>query len=100
MLNNNKGSPVRIRWKAVEGPLFYEAAKNQLAADILSRKKGILVTQDQASFVNVFAKGGKAKRILQALEILTPDGILIYRDLASALTFDKISPYSWEKIKR
>jgi hypothetical protein len=95
---NNKGSSVRIRWKAIEGPIFYDAARVQLGVDVLSlREKGILVPQDKVSVVDVSAIGALAKRILQVLDILTPDGVLIYRDLAPAFTFDKISPYGWVK---
>ncbi len=94
----NKGSSVRIRWKAIEGPHFYRAANAQLGTDISTVMiTGLLVQRQKTSRVEVFAEGIKAKRILQVLEILTPDGVLIYRDLAPAFTFDEIASYNWAK---
>jgi hypothetical protein len=94
---SNYGSPVRLRWRSIEGPIFYEAARRQLDPGIFIEDRGFLLMQDKALEVNVLWGSAKAKRVLQTLEISTLEGVLIYRDLAPAFTFDKIPSYDWAK---
>lgn len=94
---SNKGSPVRVKWRSIEGPVFIDAAFKQLDPATFTKEKGILLMYDKALEVKVLKAGVKAKRVLQVLEISTPDGILVYRDLATAFTFDMIDSYRWKK---
>lgn len=89
----NAGSPVRIKWKAIQGPEFDKAAIRQLSAAKYSNERGLALASRETTEVSVAAAGIPPRRVLHLIEIWTVDGILIYRDLAPAFTLDDILSY-------
>lgn len=90
---SNEGAAVRVRWRAIEGPLMFNAATAQLEPNEWNAQAGFKLTPKKA--LQLYVSGGNAeiRTVVHILEVFTNDGILIYRDLAPALTFDKIPSY-------